>query len=67
MYFPGDPLFALDPIYQSIVDPAARARLVAAYDHGVTRPEWCTGYRWDIVLTGSHATWTELDGDGGAA
>ena len=29
MYFPGDPLFALDPIYQSIVDPAARARLVA--------------------------------------
>ncbi len=22
MYFPGDPLFALDPIYQSIVDPA---------------------------------------------
>ncbi len=26
MYFPGDPLFALDPIYQSIVDPqGARA------------------------------------------
>ena len=24
MYFPGDPLFALDPIYQAIVDPAAR-------------------------------------------
>ena len=22
MYFPGDPLFALDPIYQAIVDPA---------------------------------------------
>ncbi len=33
MYFPGDPLFALDPIYQSIVDPAARERLVATYDH----------------------------------
>ena len=29
MYFPGDPLFALDPIYQSIVDPSARERLVA--------------------------------------
>ncbi len=41
-----------------ILDPAARARLVAAYDHGVTRPEGCTGYRWDIVLTGSHETWT---------
>ena len=38
MYFPGDPLFALDPIYQSIVDPAARERLVATYDHDVTTP-----------------------------
>jgi protocatechuate 3,4-dioxygenase, beta subunit len=56
MYFPGDPLFALDPIYQSIVDPRARERLVATYDHDVTQHEWCTGYRWDIVLTGSHRT-----------
>ncbi|MCA2218299.1 protocatechuate 3,4-dioxygenase subunit beta [Jidongwangia harbinensis] len=56
MYFPGDPLFALDPIYQSITDPRARERLVAAYDHDVTSPEWSTGYRWDIVLTGSHQT-----------
>ena len=53
MYFPGDPLFALDPIYQAITDPAARERLVATYDHDVTQPEWCTGYRWDIVLTGA--------------
>src|SRR2546423_6167737 len=29
MYFPGDPLHAIDPIYQSIPDPAARAQLVA--------------------------------------
>jgi protocatechuate 3,4-dioxygenase beta subunit len=56
MYFPGDPLFALDPIYQSITDEAARDRLVARYDHDVTQHEWSTGYRWDIVLTGSHAT-----------
>jgi len=59
MYFPGDPLFALDPIYQSIVDPGARERLVASYDHDVTQHEWCTGYRWDIVLTGSHRTLME--------
>jgi protocatechuate 3,4-dioxygenase beta subunit len=59
MYFPGDPLFALDPIYQSVTDPAARARLVATYDHELTQPEWCTGYRWDIVLTGSHRTLME--------
>jgi protocatechuate 3,4-dioxygenase, beta subunit len=67
MYFPGDPLFELDPIYQSILDPAARARLVATYDHDLTRPEWCTGYRWDIVLTGAHRTVTEDDTEGGRA
>ncbi|MFF5243514.1 protocatechuate 3,4-dioxygenase subunit beta [Streptosporangium sp. NPDC000095] len=59
MYFPGDPLFALDPIYQSITDEKARARLIATYDHDLTTPEWSTGYRWDIVLTGSHRTWME--------
>jgi protocatechuate 3,4-dioxygenase beta subunit len=59
MYFPGDPLFDLDPIFQSIVDPLARERLVATYDHAVTQPERATGYRWDITLTGSHRTWTE--------
>jgi protocatechuate 3,4-dioxygenase, beta subunit len=61
MYFPGDPLFALDPIYQALVDPAARERLIATYDHDVTTHEWCTGYRWDIVLTGSHRTVFEED------
>jgi protocatechuate 3,4-dioxygenase beta subunit len=56
MYFPGDPLFPLDPIFQSVVDPAAQARMIATYDHDVTQHEWATGYRWDIVLTGSHRT-----------
>lgn len=56
MYFPGDPLFDHDPIYRSIVDPRARERLVATYDHDLTQHEWATGYRWDIVLTGSHRT-----------
>jgi protocatechuate 3,4-dioxygenase beta subunit len=59
MYFPGDPLFALDPIYQSITDADARARLVATYDHDLTSPEHSLGYRWDIVLTGADRTWTE--------
>ncbi|WP_338031651.1 protocatechuate 3,4-dioxygenase subunit beta [Diaminobutyricibacter tongyongensis] len=59
MYFPSDPLFALDPIYQSIVDPAARDRLIAEYDHDLSVPEWALGYRWDIVLTGNKATWME--------
>jgi protocatechuate 3,4-dioxygenase beta subunit len=59
MYFPGDPLFPLDPIYQAIPDPAARDRLLATYDHTVTRPDLSTGYRWDIILGGARATWLE--------
>ncbi|HOV99892.1 MAG TPA: protocatechuate 3,4-dioxygenase subunit beta [Rhodoglobus sp.] len=66
MYFPGDPLFALDPIYQSIVDPAARDRLIATYDHDVTEPEWELGFRWDIVLTGAKSTWMESEDTGHA-
>ena len=56
MYFPGDPLLALDPIYQAVPDPAARARLVAAFDLALTKPEWALGYRFDLVLRGLHAT-----------
>jgi protocatechuate 3,4-dioxygenase beta subunit len=63
MYFPGDPLFDLDPIYQSITDQRARDRLVCSYDHDLTVPEWGTGYRWDIVLTGSARTWMEQESD----
>ncbi|MGO8941621.1 MAG: protocatechuate 3,4-dioxygenase subunit beta [Mycobacterium sp.] len=59
MYFPGDPMFDLDPIFQSIVDPAARQRLIASYDHDLTEPEYATGYRWDIVLSGQGRTWTQ--------
>jgi protocatechuate 3,4-dioxygenase beta subunit len=56
MYFPGDPLFPLDPIFQSAIDPRARELMVAEYDHSLTRPEFATGYRWDIVLTGGLRT-----------
>ncbi|GIF12672.1 protocatechuate 3,4-dioxygenase subunit beta [Actinoplanes teichomyceticus] len=56
MYFPGDPLLRYDPIHQSITDPKSRELLIARYDHDLTTPEWNTGYRWDIVLTGSHRT-----------
>jgi len=62
MYFPGDPLFALDPIYQSITDPVARARLLGHYNHDDSVAEFSLGYRWDIVLTGPRATWMEAEG-----
>ena len=59
MYFPGDPLFRHDPILQSVTDAAARDRLVADYVHELSQPEFSLGFRWDIVLDGPAATWTE--------
>jgi protocatechuate 3,4-dioxygenase beta subunit len=56
MYFPGDPLLALDPIYNSIPDAAARERLVSRFDLALTEPDWALGYRFDIVLRGREAT-----------
>ena len=56
MYFPDDPLIAYDPIYQSIPDPAAARRLIAAFDLSLTEPGFALGYRFDIVLAGANAT-----------
>jgi protocatechuate 3,4-dioxygenase beta subunit len=61
MYFPGDPLFRYDPILRSVTDEPARARLVAEYVHDLSEPEFSLGYRWDIVLGGPSATWTEAE------
>ena len=56
MYFPGDPLHALDPVLNSVPDPAGRQRLVAEFDIALTEPEWALAYTWDIVLRGREAT-----------
>ena len=56
MYFPGDPLLPLDPIYNGVPDEEARERLVSIYDHDVTQPEWALGYRFDIVVCGPRQT-----------
>ncbi len=56
MYFPGDPLLELDPIFQATPDKAARERLVSKFDLEITRPEWALGYRFDIALRGRDAT-----------
>jgi len=45
-----------DPIYNTVPDPAARQRLIAAFDFALTKPEWALGYRFDIVLRGRRAT-----------
>jgi protocatechuate 3,4-dioxygenase beta subunit len=52
MYFPSDPLFDHDPIFQS-VPPEARDRLVCALDLDASEPGERLAYRWDIVLRGA--------------
>ena len=56
MYFPGDPLFGQDPIFQSVRDEKARQRMISTFDLETTEPEWALGYRFDIVLEGRDAT-----------
>jgi protocatechuate 3,4-dioxygenase, beta subunit len=55
MYFPGDPLLDLDPIYQGAPE-AARERMIALFSIDVTEPDFALGYVFDIVLRGQGAT-----------
>jgi protocatechuate 3,4-dioxygenase beta subunit len=63
MYFPDDPLFSQDPIFNSIPDPMVRERLVSRYDHAETLPEWAMAFRWDIVLGSGGGTPLENEDD----
>jgi protocatechuate 3,4-dioxygenase beta subunit len=56
MYFPSDPFFPYDPIYNAIRDERARDRLVARFDIHGTRPNWAQAYTFDIHLRGPAAT-----------
>jgi len=56
MFFPGDPLFPFDPIFNGIPDPKARERMICKFDLDLTQPEWALGYNFDIVLRGRNAT-----------
>ncbi len=56
MYFPDDPLFAQDPIFNSVPDEKARARMVSTFDLDATRPDRALAYRFDIVLRGREQT-----------
>ena len=54
MYFPDDPLFAQDPIFSSVPEPA-RSRLVSRFSLDDTLPEWALAFEFDIVLRGRDA------------
>jgi protocatechuate 3,4-dioxygenase beta subunit len=58
MYFPGDPLLDLDPIYQG-VPAGARERLIANFSIDATQPKFALGYQFDIVLRGRDETPTK--------
>ena len=64
MYFPDDPLFPFDPIFNAVRDEQARARLVSTFDMSLTEPDWALGFRFDIVLGGRQATPLEEPHDG---
>jgi protocatechuate 3,4-dioxygenase beta subunit len=56
MYFPEDPLFFQDPIYNSVRDERAARRMISAFDYDATEDHWALAFRWDIVLRGEEAT-----------
>jgi len=56
MYFPGDPLLAIDPVFQSIAAAGARDQLVSQFDQTLTEADWALGYRFDIVVGGRNPT-----------
>ncbi len=52
MYFPGDPLFPFDPIFNSVRDERARQRMIARFEINRTEPGWALAFRYDIVVRG---------------
>ena len=54
MYFPDDPLFFQDPMYNSVADRDRKAaeRMISAFDYDSTEEQWALAFRWDIVLRG---------------
>jgi protocatechuate 3,4-dioxygenase beta subunit len=56
MFFPGDPLLPIDPIYNGVPDAEARKSLIANYAHHITQPDWALGYLFDLVVCGPRQT-----------
>ncbi len=66
MYFPDDPLFGQDPIYNAI-PAAARHRAVSRFSLERTQDNWALAFAWDIVLRGTEQTPFETGDDGDVA
>ena len=56
MYFPGDPLFEFDPIFNSVRDAAVRERMISRFRLEDSVDHWALAYEFDICLRGPDAT-----------
>lgn len=56
MYFPADPTLPYDPIFNSTADAQVRNRLISRFSMEDSVPQWAHCYKFDIVLSGAHAT-----------
>jgi len=56
MYFPDDPLFSFDPIFNSISDETVRKRMISRFDLETTEPDFALSFKFDFVLRGREAT-----------
>jgi protocatechuate 3,4-dioxygenase, beta subunit len=56
MYFPGDQLLELDPIFNSVPDLKARERMLSRLSPERSRPYWALAYEFDIYLRGPERT-----------
>jgi protocatechuate 3,4-dioxygenase beta subunit len=56
MYFPGDPFFPYDPIFNSVTDSRVRERMISRFSIHRTQPDWAAAYEFDIYLRGPSAT-----------
>lgn len=58
MYFPGDPLFFQDPIFNAAPE-RARPTMISTFNLERTRPEWALAFDFDIILRGRGQTYFE--------
>jgi protocatechuate 3,4-dioxygenase, beta subunit len=66
MYFPDDPMFFQDPIFNAIPE-AGRPLAISRFDYERTVPNWALAFEWDIVLRGKNQTPFETEDDGDIA
>lgn len=63
MYFPEDPLFFQDPIFNSVPDEKARQRMISKFDMSRTVDHWALAFEFDIVVRGREASVFENEED----